>query len=297
MIELLSQFAGGVLAAAAEWFRKRAMSPVPNEARTVECQIRARKDGIVKLALDLGEDPVLTAVAGEAPPRADESVPITVQVRVQPGRTKWWRRIASVALTFLLFSLGYWRTQIEDWYKHRDKSEYGFEQQNSAWMILPSAEAGRALSNVRIVSPGLLGDGAMAVDVDLNGAKGDGWDRGEVFVDVRSKPPVSFPAGVSALDLSNKRVRATVDIPDSRLVGRDAGKPLFLQMFFRKCDDPEIVACPDKARDILLSGRHLLECGPDPLRQRVCQIGIKIGMNPADRNAYRGTMYVDMVGW
>ena len=138
----------------------------------------------------------------------------------------------------------------------------------------------------------------MTVHVKLDGTAAH-MRKGEVYVDVTMVQPKGYKApALISIDLSDKTIRASILVPPT-LVGRYPDLPIFTHFFLEGCDSPpkrfDLPAGP--RGNLTMAGQLNLENGLTNTMNRICKIGIKIGMQDGDENVYEGDIYIDAVDW
>jgi hypothetical protein len=186
--------------------------------------------------------------------------------------------------------------------------KYDFEDSAHMWAVPHDRERGYGLSD-----PGYNtawsthGKASMLLHVDLHsdGTKECPTCKGEACAHVLALPPDGTRGGISSVDLSRKRLKATVHVP-AGLVSSNSELRTYLDLFAVDCDPPfkrysieeNVGGQLRRGRDILQEGDMFLDLRLPSAAKRICQMGIKIGMNENDSNHYQQqTIAVDDVDW
>ena len=221
-------------------------------------------------------------------------------VLTDPTIPKWLRWIVClIALLLAAYLSVCWAELYHTCWFWEDR--YGFEDtSNPGWVVSDDNERGAALSGVGISTAYKVnGNSSMSVHVVLDGTE-EGRKKhlhqGEVFVD----PTVIRPCGYSKhslpyVDLSHKTIKASVLLP-STLVGKDPDNPIVVYLFVEGCA-PRITRFDLNWRNVTMAGRFDLMAEENVALNQLCRIGIKLGLNEKDHNAYSGDIYIDAINW
>lgn len=225
------------------------------------------------------------------------------------GRAKWafraLRSFAAIGVTSLIASgvVG-----LISYCGGRDTTEFGFETQSDVWTTPQPQDKQRGFA---LSSPGITtvyfikGKSSMVVRVDLDGSdkgRAANLHQGEVFVDMRFVRPRSLANELvlTSVDLYDKTIKGGIYIAPT-LVGKDPSHPPFIQVFLESCNtsmtrvplEPFVKVTGGGLRGF--SARATRE---DMKKMKdICGFGIKLGLNPEDRNEYHGEIHIDAIDW